>query len=76
MMGVEDMGVKMHDEEMAIQRSCEIPKECKKYISHHVRNGLVSIMGAAVKIKDEPDAIRELEIYIKHIAGDLEKVGL
>lgn len=70
------MGAKMHDEEMAIQRSCEIPKECKKYISHHVRNGLVSIMGAAVKIKDEPDAIRELEVYIKHIAGDLEKVGL
>ena len=70
------MGAKMYDEEMAIQRSCEIPKECKKYISHHVRNGLVSIMGAAVKIKDEPDAIRELEVYIKHIAGDLEKVGL
>ena len=75
-MGVGNMGVKMHDEEMAIQRSCEIPKECKKYISHHVRNGLVSIMGAAMKIKDEPDALAELEVYIRHIAVDLEKVGL
>lgn len=70
------MGVKMHDEELAIQKSCEIPKVCRKYISHHVRNGLVSILGAAMKIKDEPDAINELEVYIKHIAVDLEKVGL
>lgn len=70
------MGAKMMDEEVAIQRSCEIPKECKRYISHHVRNGLVSIMGAAMKIKDEPDALKELEANIRHIAFDLEKVGL
>ncbi|MBI5643132.1 MAG: hypothetical protein HY954_06625 [Deltaproteobacteria bacterium] len=70
------MGVKMIDEELAIQRSCDIPRECKRYISHHVRNGLVSIMGLAMKIKDEPDAIKELEVHIRHIAGDLEKVGL
>jgi hypothetical protein len=70
------MGAKLLDEEVAIQRSCDIPKECKRYISHHVRNGLVSILGAAVKIKDEPDAIKELEVYIRHIAVDLEKVGL
>lgn len=70
------MGARMMDEEVAIQRSCEIPKECKRYISHHVRNGLVSIMGAAMKIKDEPDALKELEVYIRHIAVDLEKVGL
>lgn len=70
------MGAKMLDEEVAIQRSCEIPKECKRYISHHVRNGLVSIMGAAMKIKDEPDALKELEANIRHIAFDLEKVGL
>jgi hypothetical protein len=70
------MGARMMDEEVAIQRSCEIPKECKRYISHHVRNGLVSIMGAAMKIKDEPDALKELEVYIRHIAFDLEKVGL
>lgn len=70
------MGAKLLDEEKAIQRSCDIPKECKKYISHHVRNGLVSIMGAAMKIKDEPDALKELEVYIRHIAFDLEKVGL
>lgn len=70
------MGAKMIDEELAIQRSCEIPRETRRYISHHVRNGLVSIMGLAMKIKDEPDAIEELEDYVKHIAGDLEKVGL
>jgi hypothetical protein len=70
------MGAKMLDEEVAIQRSCEIPKECRRYISHHVRNGLVSIMGAAMKIKDEPDALKELEANIRHIAFDLEKVGL
>lgn len=70
------MGAKMLDEEMAIQKSVEIPKECRRYISHHVRNGLVSIMGAAMKMKDEPDAIKELEIYIRHVAKDLEKVGL
>ncbi|CAG1772300.1 hypothetical protein BAC2_02295 [uncultured bacterium] len=70
------MGARMLDEELAIQRSCEIPKECKRYISHHVRNGLVSIMGAALKMKDEPDALKELEANIRHIAFDLEKVGL
>jgi len=70
------MGAKMVDEEVAIQRSCDIPKECKRYISHHVRNGLVSILGAAMKIQDEPDALKELEVYIRHIAVDLEKVGL
>jgi hypothetical protein len=70
------MGAKLLDEEVAIQRSCDIPKECRRYISHHVRNGLVSILGAAVKIKDEPEAIKELEVYIRHIAVDLEKVGL
>lgn len=70
------MGAKMLDEELAIQKSAEIPRECKRYISHHVRNGLVSIMGAAMKIKDEPDAIKELEVCIRHIAFDLEKVGL
>jgi len=70
------MGAKMLDEELAIQRSCEIPKECKRYISHHVRNGLVSIMGAALKMKGEPEALKELEANIRHIAFDLEKVGL
>jgi len=29
-----------------------------------------------MKIKDEPDAIKELECHISHIARDLEKVGL
>ena len=70
------MGKRLLEEELAIQRSCEIPRECKKYISHHVRNGLVSIMGLAMKIKDEPEAIKELEGHIRHIACDLEKVGL
>lgn len=66
----------MLNEDVAIKRSGEIPKECKLYISHHVRNGLVSILGLAMRIKEEPEAIDELEGYIMHIAGDLEKVGL
>lgn len=70
------MGAKMLDEELAIQKSGDIPRECKRYISHHVRNGLVSIMGAAIRMRDEPDAIKELEVCIRHIAFDLEKVGL
>ena len=70
------MGAKLAEDAMAIQRSQEIPDECRRYISHHVRNGLVSIMGLAMKIKDDPVAIRELECYISHIARDLEKVGL
>ncbi len=70
------MGAKLIDEEAAIERAREIPRECRHYISHHVRNGLTSIMGLAMKIKDEPDAIKELEGYINHIASDLKKVGL
>ncbi|MBI1911725.1 MAG: hypothetical protein HYS21_06950 [Deltaproteobacteria bacterium] len=66
----------MLNEDLAIKRAGEIPKECKLYISHHVRNGLVSILGLAMRIKEEPEAIDELEGYIMHIAGDLEKVGL
>lgn len=71
-----EMGAKLLDEELAIQKSTEIPKECRRYISHHVRNGLVTIMGLATKIKEEPEALKELEGYIRHIAYDLEKVGL
>lgn len=70
------MGAMIAQEELAISKSKEIPKECKQYISHHVRNGLVSIMGVAMKITDEPEALKELEGYIHHIASDLSKVGL
>lgn len=70
------MGAQLLDEEIAIKRSREIPRECRQYISHHVRNGLVSIMGLAMKIQEEPEAIKELEGYIDHIASDLKKVGL
>ncbi len=71
------MGAKTDDERLAILRAREIPGECREYISHHVRNGLVCIMGVAAKMKDEPDAaLRELEWYIDHIAGDLKKIGL
>lgn len=70
------MGARTYDEEMAIQKASEIPNECKRYISHHVRNGLVSILGAAMKINNEPNALKELEGCIRHIAVDLEKVGL
>lgn len=70
------MGNSMTGEEVAILKSTEIPYECRKYISHHVRNGLLSIMGAAMRLRDEPDALEELEDFIRHIAVDLEKVGL
>ncbi len=70
------MGAVLNDEDAAIQKAREIPDECKRYISHHVRNGLVSIMGLAMKIKDEPEAIEKLEDYIDHIAKDLKKMGL
>lgn len=70
------MGADVIGEELAIRKSHRIPKECRHYISHHVRNGLVSIMGIAMKIQDEPGALKELEGTITHIAGDLEKVGL
>lgn len=70
------MGADVVGEDLAIKRSSEIPKECRRYISHHVRNGLVSIMGLAMRIQDEPGALKELEGTISHIACDLEKVGL
>lgn len=70
------MGATHIDDELAKQLSGEIPSPCKKYLSHHIRNGLVSIMGIASKIPEEPEAMRELESYVKHIALDLEKLGL
>ena len=70
------MGAALNDEDAAVQKAREIPEECKRYISHHVRNGLVSIMGLAMRIKEEPDAIEKLEDYIDHIASDLKKMGL
>ncbi len=70
------MGAALNDEETAIEKAREIPTECRRYISHHVRNGLVSIMGIAMRIKDEPEALEKLEDYIDHIARDLKKVGL
>lgn len=70
------MGARLVGEEAAIRRSSEIPLECVKYISHHVRDGLVSIMGLAARIKDDPMALKELENRVMDIACDLEKVGL
>ncbi|MBE7414818.1 MAG: hypothetical protein HS130_06165 [Deltaproteobacteria bacterium] len=70
------MGADVIAEDLAIRNSHRIPKECRRYISHHVRNGLVSIMGLAMRIQEEPGALKELEGAIIHIAGDLEKVGL
>lgn len=70
------MGVKLHNEDQAIRMSPEIPRECRMYISHHVRNGLVSIWGIAMRIKEDPGALKELEDHIHHISGDLKKVGL
>lgn len=70
------MGARLIDEELAIQKAHQIPRETRKYISHHVRNGLASIIGAAERLKDEPQAMKDLERYISHIAGDLEKIGL
>lgn len=71
------MGTSSSDERVAILRSREIPGECKQYISHHVRNGLVSIMGIARRIQENPDsALKELDVHIHHIADDLKKIGL
>ncbi|MDP2690709.1 MAG: hypothetical protein Q8P48_11435 [Deltaproteobacteria bacterium] len=70
------MGANVGDERLAILKARDIPVPCKEYISHHVRNGLVSIMGIALRIKDEPEALKELEGYIHHIAKDLKKIGL
>lgn len=69
------MGATLHDEDLAIRRAGEIPRECKLYISHHVRNGLVSILGSALRIEDQ-QTVEEIEEYVRHIACDLEKVGL
>jgi len=69
------MGAKLVDEDKAISCADQIPQECRKYISHHVRNGLISIMGLAAGVAD-PDTLEVFEEEIMHIAGDLEKVGL
>lgn len=70
------MGSALKEDDLAIKKAREIPTECRRYISHHVRNGLVLIMGMAERIQQDPVALKELEDYVKHIAGDLEKVGL
>lgn len=70
------MGVALIDEDLAIKKSAEIPKECRRYISHYLRNGLVSIMCYAEKIREDPGAIDELEAYIRRLACDMEKIGL
>lgn len=70
------MGAELIDEEVAIKESIKIPEECKHYISHHVRNGLVSILGAAMKFSDNPEDLYEIETHVTHIVSDLKKMGL
>lgn len=70
------MGVQLNNEDQAVAAANEIPPPCREYISHHVRNGLVSILGAAMKLTKEPADLKEMEAYIQHIAKDLKKIGL
>jgi hypothetical protein len=70
------MGAELNNEEKAIKKSDRIPKECREYISHHVRNGLVSILGTAMKFSERQEDIREIEDHVTHIVEDLKKVGL
>ncbi|HHL39969.1 MAG TPA: hypothetical protein ENJ37_05640 [Deltaproteobacteria bacterium] len=69
------MGAYTYDEHGAIEKFSAVPRECRFYISHAVRNGLTRILVSLSSASDRR-LVRELEAHVYRIAADLEKAGL
>lgn len=61
----------MHDEALAIEQIKAIPKDAKLHISHILRNGLCSILGATYT-----DGKEEVRRRLKVLEDKIQEMGL
>ena len=71
------MGIKLRTDDMALTEARKIPYECREYLSHHVRNGLLGIL--SIIILEDGEASETYDrVYqqVNHIVEDLKKIGI
>ncbi len=71
------MGSKLRNEDMALTEAKKIPYECREYLSHHVRNGLLGILSIII-LEDGETSETYDRVYqqVNHIVENLKKIGI
>jgi hypothetical protein len=70
------MGKSFNDDTVAIERSKHLDSLVRRYLSHHIRNGLSSIHNIAyLGLGKNSNTYQEIVSEISHIVGDLERIG-
>jgi hypothetical protein len=71
------MGSRLRNEDMALTEAKKIPYECREYLSHHVRNGLLGILSIII-LEDGETSETYDRVYqqVNHIVEDLKKIGI
>ena len=70
------MGRNFSDDSTAVERSKELDTQVRRYLSHHIRNGLSSIHNIAyLRLGENHNVYRAIEREISHIVGDLKRIG-
>lgn len=71
------MGANFEIDNVALVEAENIPDVCRTYLSHHVRNGLQSIMAVALMhFGDKSEACEAIKNHVQHIANDMSKIGV
>lgn len=72
------MGANFESDDAAFVEAKNIPKECRDYLSHHLRNELCSIIGVVeLKVKEiSPDLYESIHARVFHMSADLTAIGL
>ncbi len=71
------MGAKLQNDAMALTEAKKIPYECREYLSHHVRNGLLGILSIII-LEDGETSETYDKVYqqVNHIVENLKKIGI
>ena len=71
------MGAKLRNEDMTLTEAKKIPDECREYLSHHVRNGLLGILSIII-LEDGETSETYDRVYqqVNHIVEKLKKIGI
>ena len=71
------MGSKLRNDDTALTEAKKIPYECREYLSHHVRNGLLGILPIII-LEDGETSETYDRVYqqVNHIVENLKKIGI
>ncbi len=67
----------LRNDDMTLTEAKKIPYECREYLSHHVRNGLLGILSIIILEDGETSETYDM-VYqqVSRIVEDLEKMGV